>query len=122
MSSDPRPDAPETTPTRFPGERMLSESHAVLWSVVILASLFDVVTTMVGLERGLGEGNVVARAFIQTYGASGIGLLKFSALLLVVLCWAWFDDGDRRATAVLVGFAVVSLVVVALNALTLASL
>ncbi|MBX0324139.1 DUF5658 family protein [Halomicroarcula sp. F13] len=101
-------------------ERQLSESHAVLWTVVILASLFDIVTTIVGLERGLTEGNAVARAFVETYGTPGIGLLKFSALVLVVVCWAWFDD--RRATAVLAAFALVSLLVVASNALTLASL
>ncbi|MDS0259888.1 DUF5658 family protein [Haloarcula sp. S1CR25-12] len=104
--------------TLFPGQRQLSESHTVLWAVVILASLFDVVTTMVGIQRGLGEGNAVARAFIETYGTPGIGLLKFSALVVVVIAWARFDD--RRATAVLVGFALVSLVVVALNAVTLA--
>ena len=102
----------------FPLERRLSESHTVLWTVVILASLFDVVTTIVGLGHGLSEGNAVARAFIETYGTPGIGLLKFSALLVVVVLWAWFDD--RRATAVLAGFAVVSLLVVAANAMTLA--
>jgi len=75
---------------------------------------------MVGIARGLGEGNAVARAFIETDGTPGIGLLKFSALLVVVVSWAWFDD--PRATAVLTGFALVSLVVVALNAMTLAGL
>ncbi|MBX0348864.1 DUF5658 family protein [Haloarcula pellucida] len=105
--------------SRLPLERRLSESHAVLWAVVILASLFDIVTTMVGLERGLTEGNAVARAFIETYGTPGVGLLKFSALVVVVVCWAWFDD--RRATAVLTAFALVSLAVVASNAVTLAS-
>jgi len=104
---------------RLPIERQLSESHTVLWAVVILASLFDVVTTIVGLGVGLTEGNAVAQAFIATYGTPGVGLLKFSALVVVVVCWAWFDD--RRATAVLSGFAVVSIAVVALNALTLAS-
>lgn len=102
----------------FPIERRLSESHTVLWSVVVVASLFDVVTTIVGLEQGLAEGNGVARAFIATYGTPGIGLLKFSALVVVVVAWASLDD--RRATAVLAGFALVSLVVVASNALTLA--
>jgi len=74
-------------------ERDLSESHAVLWSVVILASVFDIVTTIVG-----------------------IGLLKFSALVL----WAVLDD--ERATVVLAVFAVLSMLVVALNAITLAAL
>ncbi|WP_262179954.1 DUF5658 family protein [Haloarcula laminariae] len=104
----------------LPRERQLSESDTVLWTVVILSSVFDVVTTIVGTARGLGEGNGVARAFIETYGTPGIGLLKFSALLVVVVAWTRLDD--RRATAVLVGFALVSLVVVALNAMTLASL
>ena len=76
-------------------------------------------TTVVGMDRGFGEGNAVARAFIETYGTPGIGLLKFSALVVVVIAWARFDD--RRATAVLLGFALVSLGVVALNATTLAS-
>lgn len=106
-------------PDRLPIERQLSESHTVLWAVVILASLFDVVTTIVGLGVGLDEGNAVARAFIATYGTSGVGLLKFSALVLVVVCWARLDD--RRATAVLTGFAIVSIAVVALNAMTLAA-
>ncbi len=101
----------------LPGERQLSESHTVLWSVVILSSVFDVVTTVVGTGRRLSEGNAVARAFIETYGTPGIGLLKFTTLLIVVVTWTRFDD--RRAMAVLVG---ISLAVVALNAMTLASL
>jgi len=98
-------------------KRPLSESDAVLWSVVVLASVFDVVTTMVGIERGFGEGNAVARAFIETYGTPGIGLLKFAALVFVAVCWAALPE--RYGSAVLSGFAVVSLAVVASNALTL---
>jgi len=98
-------------------KRPLSESDAVLWSVVVLASVFDVVTTMVGIERGFGEGNAVARAFIETYGSPGIGLLKFTALVVVVVSWALLPG--RYGSAVLSGFAVVSLTVVASNALTL---
>jgi uncharacterized membrane protein len=101
-------------------ERNLSESHAVLWAVVILASVFDIVTTMVGVERGFAEGNAVARAFIETYGTPGIGLLKFAALVVVVVLWTLLDD--ERATVVLAVFAAVSVLVVALNAVTLASL
>lgn len=100
--------------------RALPESDAVLWTVVLLATVFDVVTTMVGLDRGLQEGNAVARAFVHTYGSPGIGLLKFSALLVVVLAWAFLPE--RYGTAILQGTAVVSLLVVALNAATLAAL
>jgi uncharacterized membrane protein len=101
-------------------ERRLSESHAVLWSVVIVASVFDIVTTIVGVYRGIPEGNPVAQAFIETYGTPGVGLLKFSALVLVVLLWASLPD--RYATAVLSAFAVVSLAVVGVNAVALAAL
>lgn len=101
-----------------PLQRPLPESEAVLWAVVILASIFDVVTTIVGLERGFAEGNAIARAFLETYGTPGIGLLKFSALVVVVLLWVALPE--RYGTAILQGMAVVSLVVVALNAATLA--
>jgi len=102
------------------GDRPLSESQAVLWAVIIMASALDVVTTLVGLARGAEEANAVAVAFIETYGTPGVGLLKFCALLVVVLLW--WRLSDRQAYAVLLGFALVSLVVVALNAATLASL
>lgn len=99
-------------------ERTLPESDAVLWTVVILASVLDVVTTIVGTGRGFPEGNVVARVFIETYGTPGIGLLKFSALVLVSVGWVVLPD--RYATAGLHGMAFASLVVVALNTATLA--
>jgi hypothetical protein len=101
-------------------KQRLSESHAVLWSVVIVASVFDIVTTMAGVHRGAPEGNPVALAFMETYGTPGVGMLKFSALVVVVVLWARLDD--RRATALLAAFALVSLFVVAVNAVTVASL
>lgn len=100
--------------------RSLPESDAVLWAVVILASVLDVITTMVGLERGFAEGNAVARAFIEVYGSPGIGLLKFVALVVVVLAWALLPE--RYGTTVLQATAIVSLVVVALNVVTLAAI
>jgi len=100
-------------------KRQLSESHAVLWSVVIVASVFDIVTTIVGIYHGAPEGNPVALAFMKTYGTPGIGLLKFSVLVLVVFLWATLPD--RYATAVLSAFALVSLAVVGINAVTLAT-
>jgi uncharacterized membrane protein len=99
-------------------ERPLPESDAVLWTVVILASVLDVVTTIVGIGRGFPEGHVVARVFMETYGTPGIGLLKFSALVVVTV--GWFALPDRQAEAGLRGMAVASLVVVALNTATLA--
>ena len=101
-------------------ERQLSESEAVLWSVIVVASVFDVLTTMRGIALGFEEGNAVARAFIDTYGDPGIGLLKFVALVLLVVTW-WVLP-ERSATLVLAGFAVISLLTIALNVITLAGL
>jgi len=100
-------------------EQPLPETDGVLWTVVIVASVFDVLTTMVGLGLGLQEGNAVARAFIATYGSVGIGGLKLAGLILLVFAWAGLED--RSATIVLAGFAVLSLLVVLLNAITLAT-
>ncbi|MBX0296294.1 DUF5658 family protein [Haloarcula nitratireducens] len=95
----------------------LSVSHAVLWTVILLTSLFDVVTTTVGLELGLREGNAVARALVESYGVVGLAALKIGALLVVALVWAALDE--HRSTAALVGFALVSSFVVALNTIAL---
>lgn len=99
-------------------DQPLVETDVVLWTVVVVASVFDVLTTMVGLGLGLEEGNAVARAFIETYGTVGIGGLKLSALVVLVVAWAGLED--RSASIVLAGFAVLSLLVVALNVITLA--
>ena len=72
------------------------------------------------LARGVAEGNAVAQAFLSAYGTPGIGLLKFSALVVVVVMWATLPD--RYGVVVLQAFALVSLLVVALNAVTLAAL
>lgn len=100
--------------------RPLPEADAVLWTVVLVASALDVVTTMVGVASGLPEGNAVARAFMETYGTPGIGALKLVALALLVVAWHYLAEESARV--VLAGFAVVTLVVVGLNTLTLARL
>ena len=102
----------------FLEDRRMPETDGVLWSVVIVSTIFDVITTMVGLGVGLDEGNAIARAFIDTYGTPGIGALKFVALVLLIVVWAKLSE--RSATIVLAGFAVISLFVVLLNAISLA--
>lgn len=99
-------------------DQPLPQTDVLLWTVVIVASVFDVVTTMVGLNLGLEEGNAVARAFIETYGSAGIGGLKLAGLVVLVFAWAGLEE--RSASIVLLAFAVISLLVVLLNAITLA--
>lgn len=72
------------------------------------------------VRRGAPGGNPVALALIDTYGTPGVGLVNFSALVVVVLLWATLPD--RYATAVLSAFALVSLAVVGVNTVTLAAL
>ncbi|WP_135667404.1 DUF5658 family protein [Halorhabdus rudnickae] len=98
----------------------LPEADAVLWAVVIVGSALDVVTTIVGVGSGLSEGNAVARAFMATYGTPGIGALKLLALLALVGAWGYLKGESSRL--VLMGFALVTLLVSALNTLTLAGL
>jgi len=102
----------------FLEDRRMPETDGVLWSVVVVSTIFDVITTMVGLGVGLDEGNAIARAFIDTYGTPGIGALKFVALVLLIVVWAKLSE--RSATIVLAGFGVISLFVVLLNAISLA--
>jgi len=97
--------------------RALPEADAVLWTVVLVGAALDVVTTIVGVGAGIPEGNAVARAFMATYGTSGIGALKLSALVILVLTWHYLEATSARL--VLMGFAVVTLVVIGLNTLTL---
>ncbi|MFB6094880.1 MAG: DUF5658 family protein [Halodesulfurarchaeum sp.] len=98
-------------------ERPIPPTDMVLWSVVVVGSVFDILTTMVGLGVGLREGNLVARAFVETYGVTGIGWLKLGALVGLVV--SWFVLPKRPARILLFWFAIVSLVAVAFNVLTL---
>ncbi|MFB6201089.1 MAG: DUF5658 family protein [Halorhabdus sp.] len=104
----------------FIDPRPLPETDAVLWTVVIVGSALDVVTTIVGVGSGLPEGNAIARAFMATYGTPGIGALKLAALLVLVIAWQYLEGESARLA--LMGFALVTLAVSALNTLTLLGL
>lgn len=76
-------------------------------------------TTVVGLSRGLREGNAFARGLLETFGTPGLVGLKLAALLALAATVAALDE--RRAYAALAGFGTVSVTVVALNLVTLAT-
>jgi hypothetical protein len=53
----------------------------------VILQLFDVVTTLLGFELGLGEGNPVVRSILPAMGPVwGILTTKIAALALVALC------------------------------------
>lgn len=95
----------------------MTRTHAALWAVVLVATVLDVVTTMVGLSRGLQEGNVVVAAAIETLGLPGLWLVKFAAMVWLVGGWALLSD--RNAAIFLALFAVVTIATVAVNVLAL---
>ena len=89
----------------------------MLWAVVLVATVLDVVTTMVGLARGFGEGNPVVAAAVDTVGLPGLWLVKFAAMVWLVGGWALLSD--RNAAIFLALFAVVTVATVVVNLLTL---
>ncbi len=60
-------------PGWFPG-RVPTEQ--LLWTGLIVVMALDVLTTCIGLERGLTEGNPVMAAAIQQAGLGGLVLVK----------------------------------------------
>ncbi|WP_367176022.1 hypothetical protein [Haloarcula rubripromontorii] len=98
-------------------EHHLSPTHAVLWTVVLVATVGDVLLTMTGLTVGLQEGNVVVSAMLAEFGLAGLWLVKFGAMLWLVVGWRLLSE--RNATVFLALFAVVTLAVVAYNSVTI---
>lgn len=98
-------------------ERRMTRTHAVLWTVIVAATSADVVLTLVGLERGFREGNLVVAASLSSLGLAGLWLVKFAAMVWLVAGWALLSD--RNATIFLALFAVVTAAVVGHNVLVL---
>jgi len=95
-------------------QQRMSETHAVLWTVVIVATVADVVLTLTGLSIGLGEGNPVVRLLLSGFGPAGLWLVKFLAMLWLVAGWVLLPE--RVGTAFLAVFALVTVAVTAHNA------
>jgi len=100
-----------------PFYRDMSETHAVLWTVVVVATVADVVMTLTGLSNGLPEGNPVVRTMVGTFGVAGLWVVKFLAMCWLVAGWALLSDW--KATVFLALFAVVTLAVVLNNVVVL---
>lgn len=94
--------------------REMTRTHAVLWTVVLVATSADVVLTIAGTARGLEEGNVLVRVMVAEFGVAGLWLVKFGAMVWLVAGWALLSD--RNATVFLALFAVVTVGVVVHNA------
>jgi hypothetical protein len=110
-------DGETATPGESPFYREMNETHAVLWTVVVVATVADVVMTLTGLSSGLQEGNPVVRTMVGTFGVAGLWVVKFLAMCWLVAGWTLLSDW--KATVFLGIFAVVTLAVVLNNAVVL---
>lgn len=98
-------------------ERTMIRTHAVLWAVILVTTVADILLTMIGLEAGLREGNIVVATLLREFGLAGLWVVKFAAMLWLVCGWALLDD--RNAAIFLGLFATVTAAVVVSNLLLL---
>ena len=98
-------------------KRQLTRTHAVLWTLILATTVADILLTMVGLDAGLREGNVVVAALLAEFGLAGLWLVKFAAMGWLVAGWALLSD--RNAAVFLALFAAVTGAVVVSNAVLL---
>lgn len=95
----------------------MTEEHVVLWTVIVVATVADIVLTLTGLAAGAREGNVVVRVLMAELGLAGLWLVKFLAMLWLVAGW-WLLS-EWKATIFLALFGIVTLLVVANNVIVL---
>ncbi|WP_340099325.1 DUF5658 family protein [Salinibaculum salinum] len=97
--------------------RRMTRTHAALWTLILAATVADILLTMVGTAWGLQEGNVVVRAMMGAFGPAGLWLVKFAAMVWLVSGWAVLSD--RNAAIFLALFAAVTVSVTVYNAVLL---
>jgi len=98
-------------------ERRMTRTHAILWALILATTVADILLTMVGLDAGLREGNLVVAALLAEFGLAGLWLVKFAAMAWLVAGWTLLND--RNAAVFLALFATVTGAVVVSNALLL---
>jgi len=98
-------------------ERRMTRVHFLLWCLILATTVADILQTMIGLEAGLREGNVVLATMLAEFGLAGLWLVKFAAMAWLVAGWALLDD--RNAAVFLALFGAVTGAVVVSNSLLL---
>lgn len=98
-------------------ERRMTRAHAVLWALILSTTVVDILLTMVGLNTGLREGNVIVAVLLAEFGLAGLWLVKFAAMVWLVGGWTLLND--RNAAIFLGLFAAVTAAVVVSNAVLL---
>jgi len=101
----------------FRRRRRMTRTHAVLWALILTATVGDILLTLVGTGSGLQEGNAVVATLMGAFGPAGLWLVKFLAMVWLVGGWAFLSD--RNAAIFLALFATVTAVVTVYNAAVL---
>ena len=110
------PEADEPLLT-FRRERRMTRIHAALWTLILAATVGDILLTLVGTAGGLQEGNAVVATLMGAFGPAGLWLVKFLAMVWLVGGWAFLSD--RNAAIFLALFATVTVLATAYNAVLL---
>jgi len=94
---------------------------AAAWTLLVIASLLDFVTTQYGLAAGFTEDNPVIKSVIHAYGFAGFAVFKLGALAVVVATAVLVvREWSRTAAAGVVAFGALLTSLAALtNALAL---
>ncbi len=95
-------------------ERRVTRVHAVLWTLILAATVADILLTLTGTALGFREGNALVRAAMGAFGPAGLWLVKFGAMCWLVGGWAFLSD--RNAAIFLGLFAAVTVAVTVHNA------
>jgi len=115
MSTEPDTGADSDSLFTVRRERRMTRAHAALWTVILVATVADVLLTMVGTANGLQEGNALVRAMMGAFGPAGLWLVKFGAMAWLVAGWSLLSD--RNASVFLGLFAAVTVAVTVHNTL-----
>ena len=97
---------------------MTPRTFAPFLSLFLLANVLDLVTTIIGLQRGIP----VMALILAHYGLVAMDTAKL-ALMGVIVCLCWrLARRNRRHRFVPLAFGLVMLCIVALNILTIGGL
>lgn len=67
-----------------------------LWWAMVLTAVLDAITTMVGMNMGLIEGNFIMSYFISTFGlALGLAMVKVVAILAITVIVRYAPSEER---------------------------
>ena len=93
---------------------------AAAWTLLVIASVLDFVTTQWGLAAGFTEDNPVVKVVIHTYGFAGFAVFKLAALATVGVAALVLREWSGTAAAGAVAFGALLTSLAALtNALAL---